>query len=100
MIFKVIPNSCATHALLSILLNSDNNAVKLTADLTKLKTSTRGMSPEQKGEAIASIPRIADAHNNHARYTINTFMWIIVDLIGGDHIGYMMCQKCKRGLKF
>ena len=70
MHFQVIPNSCATHALLSILLNSDNKAVKLTDDLTNLKTSTRGMSPEQKGEAIASIPRIAEAHNSHARYVV------------------------------
>lgn len=64
---QVIPNSCATHALLSILLNSDGETVQLTSELLKLKTATRGMTPEQKGDAIGSIPRIAQAHNSHAR---------------------------------
>ncbi|XP_067945551.1 ubiquitin carboxyl-terminal hydrolase calypso-like [Watersipora subatra] len=63
---QVIPNSCATHALLSILLNSDGETVKLTDELLELKTSTRGMIPEQKGDAIGRIPRVANAHNSHA----------------------------------
>lgn len=68
---QVIPNSCATHALLSILLNSDGETVKLTDELFKLRASTRGMTPEQKGDAIGRIPKIANAHNSHARYLVD-----------------------------
>lgn len=92
MHFQVIPNSCATHALLSILLNSDNKAVKLTDDLTNLKTSTRGMSPEQKGEAIASIPRIAEAHNSHARYVVTKRLFhfsFLPTSLNGSSVGPM-----------
>jgi len=42
---KVIPNSCATHALLSVLLNCENK-IKLGDILTRLKHFTRSMNPE------------------------------------------------------
>lgn len=61
---QIIPNSCATHALISILLNSDN--VDLGPVLSRLKQETRGMSPENKGLAIGNAPELAAAHNSHA----------------------------------
>lgn len=62
--FATVPNSCATHALLSILLNCSE--LHLGETLTRLKTHTKGMSPENKGLAIGNTPELACAHNSHA----------------------------------
>lgn len=59
-----VPNSCATHALLSILLNCPD--LHLGDTLTRLKTHTKAMSPENKGWAIGNTPELACAHNSHA----------------------------------
>ncbi|XP_014206522.1 ubiquitin carboxyl-terminal hydrolase calypso [Copidosoma floridanum] len=61
---QVVPNSCATHALLSVLLNCPN--IHLGNTLTRLKQHTTGMSPENKGWAIGNTPELACAHNSHA----------------------------------
>ncbi|KAK7102465.1 hypothetical protein V1264_020680 [Littorina saxatilis] len=62
---QIIPNSCATHALLSVLLNS--NKVHLGDTLTRVKDFTKHMNPEDKGYAIGNMPDLARAHNSHAR---------------------------------
>ncbi|KAL8611305.1 hypothetical protein ACOMHN_013736 [Nucella lapillus] len=62
---QIIPNSCATHALLSVLLNS--NKVHLGETLTRVKDFTNHMNPEDKGYAIGNMPDLARAHNSHAR---------------------------------
>lgn len=61
---QVVPNSCATHALVSILLNCPE--IPLGETLTRLKTHTKGMSPELKGLAIGNTPELAASHNSHA----------------------------------
>lgn len=61
---QVVPNSCATHALLSVLLNCSD--IPLGETLTRLKTHTKGMNPENKGLAIGNTPELAAAHNSHA----------------------------------
>lgn len=61
---QVVPNSCATHALLSILLNCSD--IPLGETLTRLKTHTKGMGPELKGLAIGNTPELAASHNSHA----------------------------------
>ena len=61
---QVIPNSCATHALVSILLNCPS--LHLGVTLTELQEHTRGMSPDNKGLAIGNCPQLAFAHNSHA----------------------------------
>ncbi|XP_031641210.1 ubiquitin carboxyl-terminal hydrolase calypso [Contarinia nasturtii] len=61
---QVVPNSCATHALLSVLLNCPD--LHLGETLSRLKTHTKGMSPENKGWAIGNTPELACAHNSHA----------------------------------
>lgn len=61
---QVVHNSCATHALLSVLLNCSD--IPLGETLTRLKTHTKGMSPENKGLAIGNTPELAAAHNSHA----------------------------------
>ncbi|KAJ8394829.1 hypothetical protein AAFF_G00041840 [Aldrovandia affinis] len=62
---QLIPNSCATHALLSVLLNC--SGVGLGATLSRIKEFTKGFSPESKGYAIGNAPELAKAHNSHAR---------------------------------
>ncbi|NXX83672.1 BAP1 hydrolase, partial [Urocolius indicus] len=62
---QLIPNSCATHALLSVLLNCNN--VDLGPTLSRMKDFTKGFSPESKGYAIGNAPELAKAHNSHAR---------------------------------
>ncbi|XP_053671269.1 ubiquitin carboxyl-terminal hydrolase calypso [Anopheles nili] len=61
---QVVPNSCATHALLSVLLNCSD--IDLGTTLSRLKVHTKGMSPENKGWAIGNTPELACAHNSHA----------------------------------
>ncbi|XP_022225055.2 ubiquitin carboxyl-terminal hydrolase calypso [Drosophila obscura] len=63
---QVVPNSCATHALLSVLLNCNENNLQLGDTLSRLKIHTKGMSPENKGLAIGNTPELACAHNSHA----------------------------------
>ena len=63
---QIIVNSCATHALLSVLLNCPPS-VQLGHLLSKFKTFTAGMSPEDKGLAIGNVPELARAHNKHAK---------------------------------
>uniref|UniRef100_A0A8B9HSC0 ubiquitinyl hydrolase 1 n=1 Tax=Astyanax mexicanus TaxID=7994 RepID=A0A8B9HSC0_ASTMX len=62
---QLIPNSCATHALLSVLLNC--SGVELGMTLSRMKTFTKGFNPESKGYAIGNAPELAKAHNSHAR---------------------------------
>uniref|UniRef100_T1IWJ3 Ubiquitin carboxyl-terminal hydrolase n=1 Tax=Strigamia maritima TaxID=126957 RepID=T1IWJ3_STRMM len=62
---QVVPNSCATHALLSVLLNCYK--IHLGETLTRLKEYTKNMSPENKGYAIGNTPELAKAHNSHAK---------------------------------
>ncbi|CAL8335435.1 unnamed protein product [Merluccius merluccius] len=62
---QLIPNSCATHALLSVLLNC--SGVELGVTLSRMKAFTKGFGPESKGYAIGNAPELAKAHNSHAR---------------------------------
>ncbi|XP_006820948.1 ubiquitin carboxyl-terminal hydrolase BAP1-like [Saccoglossus kowalevskii] len=62
---QLIPNSCATHALLSVLLNC--SSLNLGATLTEFKEFTKNFNPENKGYAIGSMPQLAKAHNSHAK---------------------------------
>ena len=50
MISQLIPNSCATHALLSVLLNCSN--VDLGPTLSRMKDFTKGFSPEVGHSAL------------------------------------------------
>ncbi|GFY55470.1 ubiquitin carboxyl-terminal hydrolase BAP1 [Trichonephila inaurata madagascariensis] len=62
---QMVPNSCATHALLSVLLNCPK--IYLGPTLARLKEHTSNMNPENKGYAIGNTPELARAHNSHAK---------------------------------
>lgn len=65
---QIVPNSCATHALLSILLNCKSTKYfDLGELLTKFQRLCDGLSPENKGFAIGNQPKLADAHNSYAK---------------------------------
>lgn len=66
---QMISNSCATHALISILLNCDYHELNLGPILTRLKEHTRVMDSVNKGYAIGNLPELAKAHNSHASYS-------------------------------
>jgi len=61
---QIMPNSCATHALLSVLLNCDD--IELGPRLSEMKEFCRGLDPESKGYAIASSLHLARSHNRYA----------------------------------
>lgn len=62
---QIINNSCATHALLSVLLNCED--IDLGPNLTRLKKFSKGLDPESKGLAISNVPELSCAHNKHAK---------------------------------
>lgn len=65
---QIVTNSCATHALLSILLNCDKDPdITLGPTLQDLKTYCQYLDPESRGYAIGNIPQLATAHNRHAK---------------------------------
>ena len=65
---QIIVNSCATHALLSVLLNCPE--IQLGPSLTRLKAFSAGLDPESKGFAIANLAELSVAHNKFAKPTV------------------------------
>lgn len=65
---QVVPNSCATHSLLSILMNTKaHQGVDLGPLLTEFRRATTHVSPRVRGLAIGYMPPLVEAHNRHAR---------------------------------
>lgn len=69
---QIVTNSCATHALLSILLNctgreGGGEELDLGPTLSSLKDFCLNLDPEMRGYAIGNLPDLAAAHNRYAR---------------------------------
>jgi len=62
---QVIPNACATQAILSILLNA--SGLELGTTLEEFKGITKDWPPEVKGIAIGNEQTIRRVHNSFAR---------------------------------
>lgn len=68
---QMVQNSCATHALLSILLNRPE--IDVGYMLFEFQKAISNLSPEGKGLAIGCMPHLAKAHNKHASRMTNHF---------------------------
>ena len=63
---QVITNNCATQALLSVLLNQ-NNEIDLGKELSQFKEFTMALDPLMRGEAIGQCGHIRKVHNSFAK---------------------------------
>jgi ubiquitin carboxyl-terminal hydrolase L5 len=80
-------NSCATLAMINILMNNDN--VEIGEHLQQFKDFTKDFNPYQRGEAIASFDFVKKIHNSFAKK---------MDMLEADkHLSYK-AKRSKRPL--
>ena len=78
-------NSCATLAMINILMNNDN--VEIGEYLQQFKDFTKDFNPYQRGEAIASFDFVKKVHNSFAKK---------MDILEADkHLSYKV-KRSKR----
>lgn len=70
---QMINNACATQAVLSVLLNSTHEHIKLGTTLSEFKEFTCAFDPHLKGLALSNCDIIRNVHNSFARQTLFEF---------------------------
>jgi len=70
---QMINNACATQAILSVLLNTEHQHLKLGSTLSELKEFTSSFDPNLKGLALSNCDIIRNVHNSFARQTLFEF---------------------------
>ncbi|KAF2358731.1 Peptidase C12 ubiquitin carboxyl-terminal hydrolase [Trinorchestia longiramus] len=70
---QVINNACATQAVLSVLLNTSSEDLKLGSTLSEFKEFTAAFDPNLKGLALSNCDTIRNVHNSFARQTLFEF---------------------------
>ncbi|XP_041451478.1 ubiquitin carboxyl-terminal hydrolase isozyme L5-like [Drosophila obscura] len=69
---QVVENSCATQAILSLLLNLKHPDIELGETLTRFKHFTSNLDPLRRGYCLGNDESIRAAHNSFARPTFVT----------------------------
>ena len=80
---QLVPNACATQAILSVLLNS-NNTVQLGSCLADFKSFTADFTPEMRGLSLSNCERIKRVHNSFARPESTLLGAVDEDQKGGE----------------
>ncbi|CAF3322445.1 unnamed protein product [Rotaria socialis] len=70
---QVITNACATQAIVSVLLNSNHEDLKLGPTLSEFKEFTQGFDPQMRGLALSNSDKIRYVHNSFARQQLFEF---------------------------
>uniref|UniRef100_A0A2P2I149 Ubiquitin carboxyl-terminal hydrolase n=1 Tax=Hirondellea gigas TaxID=1518452 RepID=A0A2P2I149_9CRUS len=70
---QIINNACATQAVLSVLLNTTHEHLKLGSSLSEFKEFTLAFDPHLKGLALSNCDIIRNVHNSFARQTLFEF---------------------------
>lgn len=70
---QVINNACATQAVLSVLLNTTHEHLKLGSTLADFKEFTSAFDPHLKGLALSNCDIIRNVHNSFSRQTLFEF---------------------------
>jgi len=70
---QVINNACATQAILSVLMNIPDQAVKLGSTLQDFKDFCSSFDPETRGLTLSNSDSIRSVHNSFARQTLFEF---------------------------
>ena len=70
---QMINNACATQAILSVLLNTEHEHLKLGSTLSEFKEFTAAFDPHLKGLALSNCDIIRNVHNSFARQTLFEF---------------------------
>lgn len=68
---QLVPNACATQAILSVLLNTEE--IQLGSCLADFKSFTADFTPEMRGLSLSNCERIKTVHNSFARPESNLF---------------------------
>ncbi|EDW27531.1 GL20225 [Drosophila persimilis] len=68
---QVVRNSCATQAIISLLLNLSHPDIELGETLTRFKHVTRELDPLSRGYCLSNEGKIRTAHNSFARPRIS-----------------------------
>ncbi|SPP86520.1 ubiquitin carboxyl-terminal hydrolase isozyme L5-like isoform X1 [Drosophila guanche] len=66
---QVVENSCATHSILSLLLNLKHPDIELGEMLTRFRDLTINLDPLSRGYCLGNDRKIRTAHNSLARPT-------------------------------
>eukprot|EP00918_Siedleckia_nematoides_P068481 GHVU01149173.1.p1 GENE.GHVU01149173.1~~GHVU01149173.1.p1 ORF type:complete len:341 (+),score=82.89 GHVU01149173.1:769-1791(+) len=61
---QMIPNACATQAILSVLLNKKDEVPSLGQHLEDLRDFSRSLDPTMRGLAISNSERLMEVHNS------------------------------------
>lgn len=88
-IMKVIPNSCATHALLSVLLNCENK-IRLGDILTRLKQFTRSMNPEVLS-FHTFVHKLISVYGG-LRIFLSENVWVVINIDSNGSAGFVQDQ--------